>query len=153
MTWTETASGIRSLMPLYEQNYRLMTALVPALRSISRPVSLILNDDPRCSLSVVECTRYTSLLAMEHGFGAHGIRLLRDVRMQLRVYHDARLLEVLSYQNRSRLAPFYPFPNAQMLSPFEKRQVNLFFGEWLLWCVKGGRCFEYDPGGRHVAFC
>jgi uncharacterized protein YqiB (DUF1249 family) len=153
MTRTEAASGVRSLMPLYEHNYRLMVRLVPALRSIDRPVSLILHDHPISSISVTECTRYTCMLVVRHAFGPHDDYLLPDIRMQLRVYHDARLIEVLSYQNRGRLAPFYSYPNSEMFCPFEKRQVNLFLSEWLWWSLRKGRAYEYDPAGFHVSFC
>jgi uncharacterized protein YqiB (DUF1249 family) len=153
MIKTETAHNVQSLMPLYEQNYRLAIGVIPALRSITRPVTLILHGDPRSCVSVIECTRYTSTLLVSHSFGSHASELLRNITMQLRVYHDARLLEVLSYQNRRRFAPHYQFPNDRMLSRCEKRQVNLFLGEWLCWCLEGGRCFEYDPGGLHYAFC
>lgn len=153
MTKTDATTRISSLTPLCERNYWLLIELIPVLRSINQPMSLILNDQPRSCISIVERTRYTSTLAVSHSFGADRSELLRDIQMQLRVYYDARLIEVLSYQNRSRLAPFYPFPNAQMLSPFEKRQVNLFLGEWLHWCIRHGRIFEHDPGGAHVSFC
>lgn len=136
---TARRDSICSLMPVYEENYRLMCALVPVLRAVRAPTTLILADFPRISFSVLECARYTSVIAIHHGFGTLGDgRLLKDIEMTVRVYHDARLVEVLSYQGSGRLAPFYRVPNAEMLGPFEKRQVNLFLTEWLRACAEHG---------------
>lgn len=130
----EKRGTICSLMPVYEDNYRLMRGLVPALGLIRVPTTLILSDYPRISLSILECAPYTCVAALNHSFGVCDGRLLRDIEMRLRVYHDARVIEVISYQGRGRFAPHYPYPNEAMLSPFEKRQVNVFLGEWLRSC-------------------
>lgn len=126
--------SIRSLMPVYEANYRLMSGLMPAIGGVRVPTSFVLAGYPRISLSILECAPYTSEAALVHSFGVCNGRLLKDMEMRLRIYHDARLLEVLSYQGRGRFAPIYAYPNEGMLSPFEKRQVNVFLGEWLRAC-------------------
>jgi uncharacterized protein YqiB (DUF1249 family) len=130
----EKRGSIRSLMPVYEDNYRLISRLVPAVGRTHVPTTFILSAYPRISLSILECARYTSLATLTHSFGVCDGRLLKDMEMRLRIYHDARLLEVLSYQGRGRFAPAYDYPNEDMLSPFEKRQVNVFLGEWLRAC-------------------
>jgi uncharacterized protein YqiB (DUF1249 family) len=126
--------SIRSLLLVYEDNYRLMSRLVPGIRRVHVPTTFVLSTYPRVSLSIMECARYTSLATLIHSFGVCDGRLLKDMEMRLRIYHDARLLEVMSYQGRGRFAPAYDYPNEHMLSPFEKRQVNLFLGEWLRAC-------------------
>jgi len=130
-------ASIRSLMPVYEENYRLIRQLVPAFPAIRVPTTLILADYPRISFSILECAPYTSVVALCHSFGICDGRLLKDMEMRLRAYHDARLIEVISYQGHGRFAPVYPYPNEDMLSPFEKRQVNAFLGEWLSACGAG----------------
>lgn len=140
----ENRGRIRSLMSVYEDNYRLMSGMAPALDLIRVPTTLILADYPRISLSILECAPYTSVAALNHSFGICDGRLLKDMEMRLRVYHDARMIEVIAYQGRGRFAPRYPYPNEAMLSPFEKRQVNLFLGEWLRAC---GGCVR-APGVR-----
>jgi uncharacterized protein YqiB (DUF1249 family) len=54
--------------------------------------------------------------------------------MKVRIYHDARVAEVLACQGIHSFQPFYPYPNPKMLQPYEKRRVNYFLGEWLSHC-------------------
>lgn len=144
--------AIRSLAPIYENNYQLMQELVPALPGVRVPTTLLLSERyPRISLSILECAPYTSMAALSHSFGICDGRLLRDMEMRLRVYHDARLLEVIAYQGRGRFAPRYPYPNDAMLSPFEKRQVNVFLGEWLRGCGAHER-YRRRHGGPRLSF-
>lgn len=133
-----TAPGLRSLMPIYEGNYRSLAQLVPGLRSMQVPASFVLSDLPRIRMSVVECCKYTALLAFSHAL-APGAGRVPDLALKVRMCHDARVAEVIGYQGRSRFAAVYPYPNQDMHGVFEKRQVNLFLGEWLRFCRPAGR--------------
>jgi uncharacterized protein YqiB (DUF1249 family) len=62
--------------------------------------------------------------------------------MLVRVYHDASTAEVISYQGHRNLQPRYEQPNAHMYHSDEKRQVNMFLGEWLTHSLKVGRSTE-----------
>lgn len=126
------ANGIRSLMPLYEGNYRTLMRLLPGLSAIRVPTTLTLSELPQIRLGVVECCKYTSTVVLAHCLGSDG-RIVPDISMTLRIYHDAKLVEVIGYQNQRGFAPSYPYPNEKMRSPFEKRQINRFLGEWLKW--------------------
>ena len=141
------AQGLQSLMPLYEGNYRSLAQLVPGLRSIQVPATFILSDLPRIRMSIVECCKYTALLAFTHSL-APGTNWVADLALKVRICHDARVAEVIGYQGRSRFAAVYPYPNRDMHGVFEKRQVNLFLGEWLRFCRSSGRCAGSLPGVR-----
>lgn len=147
---TRTRNGIRSLMPVYEDNYRLMLRWMPSLPAIRRPVSLLLDGTPGIRLCIHECGPYTSSGHVSQPFSLHGPRYLRDLVIGFRVYHDAQLIEVLAYQGRSRFAPHYPYPNRDLRSPFEKRQVNLFLGEWLRARLRLGQRFDGVRDCAHV---
>ena len=58
---------------------------------------------------------------------------------QVRVYHDARMAEVIACQGHRQIKPRYDYPNAAMYQRDEKFQVNRFFGEWLSSCLPSGR--------------
>ncbi len=137
-------------MPVYEDNYRLMLCWMPALPAIRRPVSLLLDGSSGIRISIHECGRYTSSGIVSQAFSAQGPRFLRDLVIGFRVCHDAQLLEVLAYQGRTRFAPYYPYPNRDLRSPLEKRQVNLFIGEWLRARLRHGQCFDTACDGAHV---
>lgn len=122
---------IRSLMPIYEENYRLLRALVPAIGRETAPVTFLLGRSPRIAITIRDRAPYTSTASLVHAFDIGDGRWVRNMEMELRIYHDARLIEVLAYQGHGRFAPIYRFPNRRMLGPLEKQQVNVFFGEWL----------------------
>jgi uncharacterized protein len=69
-------------------------------------------------------------------------------RLTVRVYHDARLAEVVAFTSRRRIQPRYDYPNSAMYQPDEKSQWNRFLGEWLSHCLQHG--FPLD---RPLAFC
>ena len=68
----------------------------------------------------------------------HSLPWLPVPQLEVRVYHDARMAEVVSAENARRLHIRYPYPNAAMHQPDEKSQLNLFLGEWLSHCLACG---------------
>ena len=59
--------------------------------------------------------------------------------MVVRLYHDARMAEVISSQDIKQIKPRYDYPNAAMHHPDEKQQINLFLKEWLQLCHELGQ--------------
>jgi uncharacterized protein YqiB (DUF1249 family) len=59
-------------------------------------------------------------------------------RLTVRVYHDARLAEVIAFAPWRRARPYYDYPNPAMHQPNEKAQWNHFLGEWLSHCLQYG---------------
>jgi uncharacterized protein YqiB (DUF1249 family) len=122
---------------LYERNYAKLLHLAPELRELCDGVTLALADGGDLQLRVVERGRYCSLVALCHGVG-EGAEWLRAVDMQVRLYHDARVAEVVAYQRQVRFRSHYDYPNPTMRSPMEKRKINVFLGEWLSHCLAQG---------------
>ncbi len=60
-------------------------------------------------------------------------------RFSLRVYHDARMAEVIAFDRHHRFRATYDYPNDKMYQRDEKIQLNTFLGEWLSHCLKHGR--------------
>ena len=56
--------------------------------------------------------------------------------MTVRLYHDARVAEVISSQNTGAFAASYDYPNTKMRQRNEKQMVNIFLAEWLQFCLK-----------------
>ena len=59
-------------------------------------------------------------------------------QLNIRLYHDASMAEVLGFQQRQKPAPRHLYPNARMFLPDEKWQWNRFLGEWLAYCQNHG---------------
>jgi uncharacterized protein YqiB (DUF1249 family) len=56
--------------------------------------------------------------------------------MEIRLYHDAKVAEVLSSQRVSKLQASYSYPNVNMHLRNEKQMVNAFLAEWLHFCLE-----------------
>ena len=63
-------------------------------------------------------------------------------QLEVQVYHDARMAEVISAEHARRFRSIYPYPNVFMHQPDEKAQLNVFLGEWLSHCLALGHEFE-----------
>lgn len=92
-----------------------------------------------------EQTAYTTLLSLSQADDAgdsldHWCQL---PQLQLRLYHDARVVEVVACQGIWRLRPRYGYPNKRMLQQDEKAQWNRFLTEWLSHCLEHG--YSFDP--------
>ena len=87
-------------------------------------------------LNLLERSRYTLLVEIQQSFSVDNQHLLRDVHFTVRLYLDAKLAEVISYQGQQPRKPRYPFPNQWMFNPDEKRQTNLVLYDWLSNCSR-----------------
>ena len=87
-------------------------------------------------LMVKESSRYTNLVMLEqiHTSG----KWLNNPHLSVRLYHDARMAEVISAANHSRVEGVNGYPNKKMHLPDEKLQLNQFLAEWLNFCVSHG---------------
>ena len=61
-----------------------------------------------------------------------------DLRMSVRVYHDAQMAEIVDFMNVRNFKSRYPYPNPKMLQIDEKQQVNFFLRDWLDRCLEFG---------------
>lgn len=132
-----------NMMMVYEANYIRLIQLIPRLKSISGTVISRGSDLPDIYLSILERGKYTTTVSLTHYLMIDG-NIVPDLDMKIRVYHDAEVAEVIGYQHESRFASYYPYPNPMMRHHFEKRQINLFFSEWLKYCERCGIKFTTE---------
>lgn len=127
------------LQAVCETNYWRLLRLMPAMaEQDERRIDIDVGDGPQQTLvmRVLERCRYTSTLQLVH---ERRQRWLAPPSMEVRLYHDASMAEVVAAYNRRRFRGVYPYPNEQMLQPDEKYQLNLFLGEWLGYCQSYGQ--------------
>lgn len=86
-------------------------------------------------LRIIEKTRYTSLIRIHQTFMSKTVHL-SDIIFDVRIYQDAQLAEVLSYQGKTRVQYKYTYPNESMFVPDEKSQGNLLLHDWLSTCSR-----------------
>ena len=59
--------------------------------------------------------------------------------LDIRLYHDAQLAEVVSSKGCRQFAARHDYPNQQMYQRDEKAQINQFLGELISFCLVKGR--------------
>ncbi len=124
-----------------EANYARLLRLFPDYEnSNSRNFSV---GDARVVLKVIERCRYTTIFQL-HQHHAHDNWLGR-LRIEVRAYHDAGMLEVGMFQSHRKIAARYQYPNERMHQQDEKSQQNRFIADWLEHCLQNGRV-STEPG-------
>jgi len=136
---------VGDLMSLCEENYGALMRLIPDLRWIQGEECSVVGRDQDLHLEVMEQSRYTTLIRLTYYF-VHDDGLVHrlkdpDPDALLRVYHDAKQVEVLDLcQTALPIHNRYRYPALEA-----KWKVNLFLSKWLVFCLTRGYRFPADP--------
>ncbi len=127
-----------------EANYARLMRLLPDMRSLpqARRIAMTQGDQMLgvLALEVVQACPYTTTLRVRQ---EHSLPWLPVPQMEVQVYHDARMAEVIGAEHARRFRSVYPYPNEAMHQPDEKAQLNLFLGEWLSHCLACGHEYAH----------
>ena len=121
-----------------EANYHRLMRLFPAYEQESRcvfqagEVSVVLEVTARDRYTTDMRLRYQGVL---FDFGAYN-------HFDLRLYHDARMAEVVHCSTSRRFEARYRYPNPDMLQRDEKFQQNRFAAELMEFCLSNGRSVD-----------
>ncbi|EGH20233.1 hypothetical protein PSYMO_01535 [Pseudomonas amygdali pv. mori str. 301020] len=134
---------LAGLQAACEANYARLMRLLPDMRNEqrSRRVAVTQGDQMLGVLAVevlLDCPYTTTPQVRQE----HSLPWLPVPVLEVQVYHDARMAEVIGAEHARRFRGIYPYPNADMHQPDEKAQLNLFLGEWLSHCLACGHEFE-----------
>jgi len=151
---------LSTLMNLCEINYMLLVRLLASNNNeeaVGDERNFLISDFLSYSIKTLEITRYTSLVSIcqelpntKQESVKHDINSTKNdiksqfshllhPKMTIRLYHDARMAEVISNQDIRQVKPRYDYPNSKMHLPDEKEQINQFLKEWLQLCLKLGQ--------------
>jgi len=128
------ARSFAGLMELYEHNYIRLRNMAPDLNVADEMISTV----PRHQdlfLSITERCKYTTMLRLTYQFEEDGQPLF-EPDLHLKVYHDARVVEVQQFHSRTR-GPLYI---ADMIE--QKWMMNRFLYKWLGYCQLQGHYFH-----------
>ena len=130
-----------TLMALCEINYMLLLRILADKEQVGEQRCFFISDFLSYRVTVNEVTKYTTLITINQEANIRGYNLTELFRpkMVVRLYHDARMAEVISNQDVQQIKPRYDYPNERMHLPDEKQQVNYFLKEWLQLCLKLGK--------------
>jgi uncharacterized protein YqiB (DUF1249 family) len=123
------------LHAICEANYVRLLRLFPDYESCNLREFKV--GPSKIRLEVVERCRYTTIFRL-HQQQADA-RWLGSLRVEVRAYHDAGMMEVGSFQSHQRIAPRYSYPNDKMHQQDEKSQQNRFLADWLEHCLGNGQ--------------
>ncbi len=133
---------LASLMELQDSSFRRLLRLAPQLRLmrgtfISRVVGAL-----DLHLSVVEKFKYTTTILLTYQF-AGGPGALLEPNVTIRLYHDARLAEVISdaRRHRSRTTHHCQRRGGSPTELERKWEQNRFLQKWLGYCLRQGHLF------------
>jgi len=132
-----------ALQAACEANYARLMRLLPDMRHApeARRIGVTHGDQMLGVLAlevIVNCPYTTTLRVRQE----HSLPWLPVPQLEVQVYHDARMAEVISAEHARRFRSIYPYPNVFMHQPDEKAQLNVFLGEWLSHCLALGHEFE-----------
>jgi uncharacterized protein YqiB (DUF1249 family) len=124
---------VANMHKVCEVNYGRLLRLIPDCDTEDLQYQFEVNSSLLYTIKIIECSRYTSTLEMSQKSQVE-YEFLRPVVL-VRLYHDAKMAEVISAQNIGSLQPSYRYPNIKMYQKNEKEMVNLFLAEWLQFCL------------------
>jgi uncharacterized protein YqiB (DUF1249 family) len=138
---------LATLMNLCEVNYMLLMRLLAAKELVGEQRHFFISDFLSYKTEILEVTRYTSLISISQNLPCieHAIAKMLRPKMIIRLYHDARMAEVISNQDIYQVKPRYDYPNTDMHLPDEKQQINQFLKEWLQLCLQLGQVNFSQP--------
>lgn len=127
--------NLSELHGVCEGNYVRLLRLFPDYETCnSREFTL---GSSRVSFEVMERCRYTTFIRLHQR--QSGDPLLGQLLIEVRAYHDARMLEVGVFQSHRSVNARYAYPNQEMYQQDEKSQQNRFLADWLEHCLLNGQ--------------
>ena len=145
---------LRALHAQCEANYARLLRLFPDYESSNKRSFSV--GGTQIHMDVLERSRYTTLFLLQsfaQTSATSSWPWLTPLRMEVRAYHDAGMLEVIVFQGSTRTAGRYSYPNPSMHQQDEKAQQNAFLAEWLSNCLTHGEVLLEDfrtPGAERV---
>lgn len=129
------------LMAIYECNYIRLRQLIPDMDAVAAGGISVAAGALDLHLTVSERNRYTTTLTLTYLFeDEQGQFPAPDI--QVRIYHDARLAEVISCGRRRgvRNASYDCWRRDYTLDA--KWRINRFLQKWLGYCLRQGHRFR-----------
>ncbi|MFZ8986122.1 MAG: DUF1249 domain-containing protein [Steroidobacteraceae bacterium] len=142
VSWRTRPRSFTGLMTLYESNFHRLgwLGLDPLhLPDLSRSR---IDDDLPLELRVIERCRYTTVANLSYVFTT-GLLPEREPGLEMRVYHDARLVEV-SDLGRDPCVP--QAVRVRVPTSLDQRWArNMLLNKWLDYCFERGHGFAGRP--------
>lgn len=120
--------NVSNFLALCGRNYGYMLKWLPLEITIGQSWELE-GEFGTLVVRILENTKYTQLVEISRPLEI--VKFVNTPKVLVRIYHDAKLAEVLTGQQICQLRPVYDYPNLRMFHSDEKYQVNAFLEELL----------------------
>jgi uncharacterized protein YqiB (DUF1249 family) len=135
------AGSLGGLLTLYESNYIKLCALLPGLPSLAGEYASVSPRDLPLDLRVAAAERYTMDLSLTYLFDGDG-GIVADPDLQLRVYFDARMVEVVAWSGSVRHRELRRLRRASAREIDVRWARNTMLAKWLDYLADHAHRFE-----------
>jgi uncharacterized protein YqiB (DUF1249 family) len=132
------------LMTLYESNYQRFRQLLGPLDGLRGCLRSDLAGEPELTFEVFERAPYTTRARMTYWFEEAG-GASADPDLIVKLYHDARMAEVISCRNGGRHRFLGRFARAPRSEIRRRWMMNMMLSKWLEYCIDRHH-FADQPG-------
>ncbi len=140
VTWRSRPRSFVSLMTLYESNFIRLSWLALDVQSLPDCAVSHVAGDCELHLAVLDRSRYTTTLSLTYRFNDMG-RFIAEPNLELRVYHDARLVEALGPIDSRRHRDLADMRGNGGQRIDERWTRNQMLNKWLEYCAERGHRF------------
>lgn len=129
-------------------NYIQLLKLFPRIRELKKDAKIQFRlsawRESVVTCTITEAAPYTTFLTFtQDSQVGHAAANPMPLKINVRLYHDAQLAEVVDAEQNAVLPGRFGYPNRRMYQVDEKAQCNRFLGEWLAYCRQHGlACFD-----------
>lgn len=121
--------NLQKMQAICTRNYALLLRLLPTEYNLGACWDIKCDDHLQFRLKVIDQSRYTESFSLKQQ--APTLPRFMVTEFEIRMYHDAQMVEVTSFQKQKRLRQNYPYPNVKLHHKDEKFQVNSLLKDWL----------------------
>jgi uncharacterized protein YqiB (DUF1249 family) len=142
-SWRGRPRSFVALMSLYESNYLRLTELAGSLRNLRGECISAIESDCDLRLRVGEVSPYTTMLELTYLFGCEGDETACTAPdMQLRIYHDASLVEAHSWAATHHHPLLRDWRQLVGQDLDQRWARNVMLNKWLEYCLDRGHCLR-----------
>jgi uncharacterized protein YqiB (DUF1249 family) len=145
VTWRSRPRSFVSLMTLYESNYIRLGWLARDLKKLPAHAVSRVAGDCDLHLDVLERSRYTTSMTLTYRF-VEGGAAIAEPDLELRVYHDARLVEACGGNDGRRHRDLAELRASCGQQLGERWMRNQMLNKWLEYCAERGHRFAAAAG-------
>ena len=131
---SHTLEQTRNKEPMwfFERNYSFIRDVFPEVIELDSDTLIYRDKLKLVKIKSLEVSPYTTLISLQLTFTQ--CPKVSPVEMTIRLYHDAEVADVVTYQNITRLIAPY-FSTQKETDKDHKRQANMLLYELLAGCV------------------